>query len=170
MRTGAIEPDIAAAGTMKLLTLHHPGRAAPFEVRGEREAVAVPGAESVQCEDGYVPVEFQGFSHGMVEVVVPLGFADRIAPAGLFEEVVLVASIASERLPDVVDGVPVEPVAAGAAQHEAAAQDPEAEKPVEFRPGPGLVEAKQVLGIPGCYIWQSVDYNRRGEWPVFHVI
>ena len=94
-----------------------------------------------------MPVEFQGFPHGVVEVVVPLWFADRLVPAGLFEEVVLVASIASKGLPDVVDGVPVEPVAADAAQDEAAAQDPEAKKPVEFRPGPGLVKAEQILGV-----------------------
>jgi superfamily II DNA or RNA helicase len=30
MRTGAIEPDITAAGTINLLTLRHPGRATPF--------------------------------------------------------------------------------------------------------------------------------------------
>ena len=126
-----------------------------FKVRGEREPVAVPGAEPVQCEDGHVPVEFQGFPHGMVEVVVPLWFADRLVPASLFEEVVLVASIASKGLPDVVNGVPVEPVAADAAKDEAAAQDPEAKKPVEFRPGPSLVEAEQILGVLGCYVGET---------------
>jgi putative ATP-dependent endonuclease of the OLD family len=30
MRTGAIEPDITAAGTINLLTLRHPGRATPI--------------------------------------------------------------------------------------------------------------------------------------------
>jgi hypothetical protein len=30
MRTGAIEPDITAAGTINLLTLRHPGRATPY--------------------------------------------------------------------------------------------------------------------------------------------
>jgi hypothetical protein len=33
MRTGAIEPDITAAGTINLLTLRHPGRATPNEDR-----------------------------------------------------------------------------------------------------------------------------------------
>jgi hypothetical protein len=32
MRTGAIEPDITAAGTINLLTLRHPGRATPVVV------------------------------------------------------------------------------------------------------------------------------------------
>ena len=112
-----------------------------FKVRGEREPVAMPGAEPVKRENGHVPVEFQGLPHSVVEVVIPLWFADRIAPAGLFEEVVPVASNASEGLPDVVDGVPVEPVAAGAAQDKAAAQDPEAEKPVASAVG---VEAEIV--------------------------
>jgi hypothetical protein len=33
MRTGAIEPDITAAGTINLLTLRHPGRATPIDDR-----------------------------------------------------------------------------------------------------------------------------------------
>jgi len=42
MRTGAIEPDIAAAGTMKPLTLHHPGRAAPIFDRTARRVYQLP--------------------------------------------------------------------------------------------------------------------------------
>ncbi len=92
-----------------------------------------------------------------------------MAPAGLFEKIVPVASNTLEGLPDVVDGVPVEPVAAGAAQDKATAQDPEAKKPVEFCPGPGLVQAEQVLGVPGCYIGKPVDYQRCGQRPVLAV-
>jgi hypothetical protein len=95
-----------------------------------------------------MPVQFQGFPHSVVEVVVPLWFADRIASAGLLKEVVLIASVASEGLPDVVEGIPVEPVAAGVSQDEAGAQDPEAEKPVEVRPGPSLVKAEQIPSVP----------------------
>jgi hypothetical protein len=43
MRTGAIEPDITAADTMKLLTLRHPGRAAPIGDGNEEPADAVRG-------------------------------------------------------------------------------------------------------------------------------
>jgi RNA polymerase sigma factor (sigma-70 family) len=47
MRAGAIEPDIAAAGTIKLLTLRHPGRATP-----ERDGIEVIGEVVTRSSEG----------------------------------------------------------------------------------------------------------------------
>jgi len=93
----------------------------------------------------------------VVEVVIPVRFTDGVAPARLFEEVAVGASITPKRLPDVVDGVPVEPIAAGAAENQAAAEDSEPEKPIEFRPSRSLIETEQALGVAYRHVGDAVN-------------